>query len=439
MVKKVKSTDKIALELTLYERKLIISETFTDDNLLKQVRLAQVKGKNIVSMFTLSELDDLAGHLAFAANHAESPKTQKKLDRIIDKINSLLEKYYDEDEHLPLDTPVSPANKVFNDIIHGDNFCSNPTNEFQNFIKEAIKGKTFKSLDDLNNFLATQNKAYNDIPKKDMGSLSPAQVAALLDSDWDSEKSSIQLNSGLSFDYLKEVPILGNSRIFLDTLLRAGGIKATAKGNLNRKFVTEMLDQMKWPEKYVESVRDVNKVVNEMDVFLIHILRIILQQAGLMRKVKGAFQITKNGKIFLREDMAGELYILLFKTLFLKINLAYLDRMPEFSSFQDTIAFSIYMFGKLCANWEKPKDIASSLLLPSVREEIHMIYPYDMTAVLIKTRFINPLESFGLLERKYISGKTYYFAEYEIRKTELFDSFFKFDLGKKASTSHNLH
>ena len=56
-------------------------------------------------MFTLDELDDLAGHVAAAANHAEDKSLRDKLDRIYKKIAGLLDTHTDEPES-PHATPL---------------------------------------------------------------------------------------------------------------------------------------------------------------------------------------------------------------------------------------------------------------------------------------------------------------------------------------------
>jgi len=104
--------------------------------------------------------------------------------------------------------------------------------------------------------------------------------------------------------------------------------------------------------------------------------------------------------------------------------------MPELNSFQSTIAFTFYMFGKLGSNWKGPKELAPLLLLPVVKNEVPSFDARDSSHILIKTRFLNPMESFGLLEKRSLSEKKYFFADFEVRKTKLFDNFFSFDLGK---------
>jgi len=44
-----------------------------------------------VARYSISDLDDLIGFIAAEANHTEDKKLQKKLDRLIDKLERMLE------------------------------------------------------------------------------------------------------------------------------------------------------------------------------------------------------------------------------------------------------------------------------------------------------------------------------------------------------------
>ena len=47
-----------------------------------------------------------------------------------------------------------------------------------------------------------------------MGGLSPNQVHGLLDSDWESKDSAIQVNENLTLEELGEIRLLTNTRLF---------------------------------------------------------------------------------------------------------------------------------------------------------------------------------------------------------------------------------
>ncbi|MGA9117385.1 MAG: hypothetical protein WB626_11460 [Bacteroidota bacterium] len=57
----------------------------------KVLKSAEVEGGNVVCRCTLSDLDQLSGALAAAANYAESQPVQRRLGAVCDKISAVLE------------------------------------------------------------------------------------------------------------------------------------------------------------------------------------------------------------------------------------------------------------------------------------------------------------------------------------------------------------
>jgi len=85
--------DKIEIKFTIQERDLIIEHTFADLELTKRLEIAEMKGKCLIAEYSIHDLDDLIGFVAAEANHADDKKIEKKLDKLYDKLNSVLEKY----------------------------------------------------------------------------------------------------------------------------------------------------------------------------------------------------------------------------------------------------------------------------------------------------------------------------------------------------------
>ena len=83
--------DEIEIKITPEERDLILDLTFADEALTDRLKIAEMRGKHLVARYSISDLDDLIGFIAAEANHAEDKKLQKKLDRLIDKLERMLE------------------------------------------------------------------------------------------------------------------------------------------------------------------------------------------------------------------------------------------------------------------------------------------------------------------------------------------------------------
>ena len=76
---------------------MIIEETLAPDDLTNRLRLVRSRGKTPVYGFTLDELDELAGYVAAEANHAKKRRLEKDLDRIFERIGSILDTYTEEE------------------------------------------------------------------------------------------------------------------------------------------------------------------------------------------------------------------------------------------------------------------------------------------------------------------------------------------------------
>ncbi len=85
--------DRINIRLTTEERNLILDKTFAGDDLTERLRAAKVEGNHVKVVYTLDEIDDLAGFIAAEANHAEDRKLSSMLEALYDKISDIENKY----------------------------------------------------------------------------------------------------------------------------------------------------------------------------------------------------------------------------------------------------------------------------------------------------------------------------------------------------------
>ena len=187
-----------------------------------------------------------------------------------------------------------------------------------------------------------------------------------------------------------------------------------------------MFAEMTLNPKFRETTLRVNKVTNEQDVWPLHVLRVVMGQAGLLQKRKGYFRITQKGKAQTPVEMSGELYFSLFMAHFRKFNLAHLDRLPSFYGVQETLAYSLYALDRHKREWIPIEELADVVFLASVRDELSAgVDDWDVASSIAKTRLVNPLQSFGLLECLREQGK--YFKEIRrVRTTPLFEKFMTF-------------
>ncbi len=88
--------EKIPVPFSLKERDLILAETFIDMSMDRGFRLSEVKGGRVIVPLTLSDVEDLMGHIAATANHADDRKLERQLHAIWDRLNKYEDRYEDE-------------------------------------------------------------------------------------------------------------------------------------------------------------------------------------------------------------------------------------------------------------------------------------------------------------------------------------------------------
>ncbi len=185
-------------------------------------------------------------------------------------------------------------------------------------------------------------------PNPEIEGLSPNEIYQLIHTPWDDNDFPLKFNKELKYSDIKDSVFFTNTTTFLKTLIEMENIPtATAKGNLNRKIVKIIFDKLILPEDYKRFTLKYNKVINEEDVFPLHIIRTVCESAELIFQSKNRFLFSEDKQHLLSEERAGELYHLLFISFFRKFNLGYLDRLLDLEYNQHTLAYSIYMLGAI--------------------------------------------------------------------------------------------
>ncbi len=190
---------------------------------------------------------------------------------------------------------------------------------------------------DMQAFVQQQNEMAHD----DFHGLSPVQMHALLYAPFDSPR-------WLEFpDVLPEVPEAPIAQLFemLCQALEAGELKATPKGNLPRAFSQQAHRAFVEASPYSMD-RPVGKVSSEEDFEALHVTRLVAQQAGLLRKYKGRFILSRSCKSLRDAHGMRALYPALLKACARRFNWGYSDGYPEYPIIQHAFAFSLYLLSR---------------------------------------------------------------------------------------------
>ncbi len=276
---------------------------------------------------------------------------------------------------------------------------------------------------------ATAAHEFFTTPHAEFNGLQPLQVVRLTTVAWGGEHPAIRLNDSLSLDELQGASILHNARMMLSMLNEAGSTKLTAKGNLPRKIVAPLAKSWHLPSEVRRAFWDFHGLRNEQDCWELHVLRMVLQIGGLLRKAKGALTVTRKAKALLDDGQAGRLYTHLFRTFFGALNLACLDGYAEESYPQEDLPFSLHVVATRLGDWTLTDDILEDMYLPP--HWFNMLGPLAHDVVLTaQQRVLWPLVQFGLLEiREEREQPLPSFRQLiYMRKTDLFDRFITFDL-----------
>ncbi len=283
---------------------------------------------------------------------------------------------------------------------------------------------------ELDEALAREVGRYNARPQRALGGLSPQRVERLLDDPWDGT-GVIRLREHLPAAELEATPFLHDALALL-ARVAAEPPKLTSAGNLPRAFVAAHRAAMRMAER-LPGEFDMGR--NEQDLFPLHHLRILLQATGLLRRWRGTLRLSRAAERLLDPARRGPLFAHLFRGWFRSLNLAYVDGAPEAPAFQGAIAFTLYRFHDLAADWRTTGQLAADCLLPIVRSQLPVrrstdptgySYEYDEARTPLECRFLHPLVDFGLAEVD-PPADPLDFRGWRWRKTGLLDRFVRFE------------
>lgn len=292
---------------------------------------------------------------------------------------------------------------------------------------------TFRDMKDAQAFLDRRTRAYNAAPQLKLGELSPDQMRPLLYGDWHTGEG-LRITTDLTCDEVAGSDFLFNTRVVLGALRDDGPAAATATGNFSRGFVAKMVDRMRLAGDPPRYFLDRRNVLNEKDIWPLHIVRLVLSLSGLIARRKG-FRISKRGKLLLSDDHAGELYALLFRTYYRELNLGYTDGLGERPELQSSIAYSFWILGRLANDWVDCEELSGYVWLHRLGDPAPPSLPELPREARWRTMawLIHPLIAFGLLEERDVPDNSLLGTRVEVRKASLFDRFLRFRFGDDAA------
>ena len=256
-----------------------------------------------------------------------------------------------------------------------------------------------------------------------------AFIRGLFQADWEAPTGPMRFSSNLTLSDLANAPFFQNTRILLAALATEQGTPATATGNLNRAFVGRLFDRLVLSAHFRDSIRKYSKVVNEQDLWPLHLTRVVAECAGLVAKRAKRFQLTRAGRALLPDDQAGALYRRVFLAYFRRFNLQYDFTFRAVPLIQESMAVILWRLDSQARDWTFAHGLARQILMPQAFEQLHaaMVSPYDKEEWILGGYVLDPLLDLGLLERKTRSEWETVTEHDELRTSALWRKFISFE------------
>jgi yecA family protein len=293
-------------------------------------------------------------------------------------------------------------------------------------ITEAAEEQPFSSLEELNDFAQQQTQQRNQKALDEFCGLSPGQMSHLLYTPFSSPQT---LSFTVDGELTQDTRIM---RVFIPLVEAIGesGLKVTATGNLPLKFCKAMAEQFRQEDDHTR-LFSLGGIRSETDFEALHCTRLVAQLAGLIRKYRGKFVLTRKCREMLATQGTGQLYFELFKAYTTKFNWGYRDRYPEAHIIQQSFLFTLFLLTSFGETEQPPRFYADKFLtaFPMALD----MFPETTYSTAENTArhcyFTRALERFaaffGLAELE-LKARKMSLEPYLVRKSKLLDCFVVF-------------
>ena len=196
-------------------------------------------------------------------------------------------------------------------------------------------------------------------------------------------------------------------------------------GNLTMKSVTRLRTLISWPGlEATEQFRE-GKTYREQAIGELHLLRLVVEKAGLIRSSALWFELTPPGRAMLEPGSRGGLQALLFRDAFWRMDLSRFvsgkpRNLPGWWP-QGDIGIVLWSLGAVGNEWRNVRTLTA---LCTVADESISTGRRNPAATMLARHILDPLRWFGLVECRMVDAP----IDMQWRKTALFDRFLSFDV-----------
>jgi hypothetical protein len=210
------------------------------------------------------------------------------------------------------------------------------------------------------------------------------------------------------------------------------GLKPTAKGNLPQNFCREAALAYWGEEVYRENTR-YGGINREEDFIDLHITRLVAELAGLIRKYKRKFILSRNCRALLAQQCSAALHARMFRAYTEQFNWAYWDRYPDLRFIQTAFLFTLYLLTRYGDTWRSHEFYEDSFLraFPMLLDEIppdQIITPEEQLRSCFTARtLVRFVGFFGLAAVESVSDKGFR-HKYRVKGLPLLHETVQFDV-----------
>jgi hypothetical protein len=265
-------------------------------------------------------------------------------------------------------------------------------------------------------------RQYNQAPLNVLQGLSPEQMSRFLYFPFDSPHF---VEFPEEFDQVPDAPVL-DLFMLLAEAIPGKGLKPTAKGNLPRKICREIALKYLGEDCY----RDLTlfKALNSEEDYLdLHVVRVVSQQAGLIRKYKSRLILSRQCRKFLTESRFDLIYTRLFKTYAREFDWEYRDPFISCDLIQSAFLFSLYLLARygdkpiLASFYEDCFLRALPIALKQVDQDSYPTPETRLRTHYTERTLVDFFQFFGLAKARPLLAERSYGRDYEVTKSPLMD------------------
>lgn len=295
-------------------------------------------------------------------------------------------------------------------------------------IAEAAAEQPFKSLEDINAFTAELANERNRWALAEFCGLSPEQMTHVLYRPFDSPET-IQFSTDIEAS--SNIRIM---RIFkaLVEAIGESGLKPTAKGNLPLKLCKALAQELLQRDGCEDGERRLylryRSIRSETDFEELHCTRLVAELAGLVRKYRGKFVLTRKCREMLEKRDNSRIYFELFRAYTTKFSWAYRDGYPEAEIVQHSFIYTLFLLSNF-GDTERSQQFYEEKFITAFPMALDLFQETSYTSTDEQARrvyFLRALDQFaaffGLAELK-LESKELYRSKYVVRQTALLDRF----------------